>query len=157
MEYQLTGLKEHILFIGQPKGNDGQTNFTINWSFDLDITMPEDNRFAVKIDATINVAEPKDHPPIGQFSASHYFSAFDVEQDFSTSNEGKDMFNFLATIVGVSLGSMRGLSYARTVGVLGGGVFMPIVNPSELLKLNLAQIITRMESRLQNSNEVVHE
>lgn len=146
MEYQLTGLKEHMMFTGQPVGKDDQTDFTINWSFDLDIMLPEENRFEVKIDATINVTQPENHPAIGQFSASHYFTAFNVKPDFSTSNEGKDLFNFLATLVGISLGSMRGLSFARTVGVLGGGVFMPVVNPSELLKANLKRIIEKMES-----------
>lgn len=144
MEYQLTGLKEHLVFTGQPTGIAEQTNLTINWSFDLDITLPENDRFVVRIDATVNVTSPEDHPAIGQFSASHYFSVFGVTEDFGTANGGRDMFNFMATMVGISLGSMRGLAYARTVGVLGGGVFMPVVNPSELLKLNLESILERM-------------
>jgi hypothetical protein len=154
MEYQLTGLQEHTVFTGQPTSKDNQTDFTINWSFDLDISMPEDNRFVVKIDATINVSEPENHPAIGKFSASHFFTVFDADPKLINENEGAGMFNFLATLVGISLGSMRGLSYARTVGILGGGVFMPVVNPTELLKLNIKNIIAKMENQIPGIDNI---
>jgi pimeloyl-ACP methyl ester carboxylesterase len=146
MEYELIGLQEHGMFVSQPQGLSGRKDITINWSFDLNISFPKDGQVAIKIDAKINVTQPEEHPAIGHFSASHYFSAANVPEALSGAH-GEKMLNFIATLVGISLGSMRGLAYARTYNVYGGSVFMPVVNPTELLKGNLPRILKELETK----------
>lgn len=147
MKYQLIRLQEHLVFIGQPPKLNEQKEFNINWSFDLDFDRPKDNLLRVRIEAQINVEVPKGHQPIGQFEATHTFSVGNMQIDFTQANTDNELFNFLATLAGISLGSMRGLAYARTVNILGPGVLMPVVNPSDLLKRKLGNIIQKMEQR----------
>lgn len=154
MEYQLTGLQEQIVSVTRPIDKSGRKDFKVNWSFDLDIDVPEDNKLLVRIDAKIHVSEEGNDAKIGHFTATHGFEVFNVPKDFMTANEGKPLFNFLATLIGISLGSMRGLAYARTFNILGSGVFMPIVNPSELLRQNFNPIIEKINRRNEGRAQV---
>lgn len=143
MKYELIELRENVLLVAKPVAGDGRKNFGIHWSFELDLSVPHDNHIAVSVTAEINVTDPAGHPSIGQFSATHVFrvaETVDLMNDIKL--EGKT--GFFATLVGISLGSMRGLAYARTVNVLGTGVFMPVINPTELLKNSLPYIIQKI-------------
>lgn len=147
MEYQLTGLQEQMVSIASPFDENGRKDFKINWSFDLDIDVVLKNQLLVQIDAKIHISEDGDDSKIGHFTATHRFDFFNVPEDFMTADDGKPLFNFLATLTGISLGSMRGLAYARTFNVLGSGVFMPVVNPSELLRQNFNLIVEKINRR----------
>ncbi|MEM9524957.1 MAG: hypothetical protein AAGA31_00040 [Bacteroidota bacterium] len=145
MKYELIGLQEHGMFVTLPQGGEDRKGYKINWSFDLGIKIPKDGQIAIRIDTKINVTQPEGHPTIGHFAATHFFSATDLPQSI-TDSYNQDMFNFMATLVGISLGSMRGLAYARTFNVYGGAVFMPVVNPSELLKSQLPKVLSEMST-----------
>jgi pimeloyl-ACP methyl ester carboxylesterase len=141
MRYELTDLKEHRIFVFQPSWEEGRNEFSINWSFSIGLDMPSRKTVVVSIDVKINVENPADHPPIANFIASHSFTVDAFQENLFELEQREQALGFFATLVGVSLGTMRGLSYARTHGILGPRVVMPVVNPSELLRPNFPKML----------------
>lgn len=140
MNYELVAIQENNVFAVRPIATDGTKNFTINWSWELDYRFHPEDRIEIRIAVILNVIEPEDQPDIAHFSASHFFfvpNSAVVEERLKELDSLNDTLThgFMATLVGISVGTMRGLAFARTVGLLGQRIFMPVVNPSDLFLL----------------------
>ncbi|MEO0732892.1 MAG: hypothetical protein AAFZ52_08660 [Bacteroidota bacterium] len=148
MQYQLSGLRENGLFVSTLKGQEKHGQFTVRWSLELDLSLPSTNELHVEIKATIRANDGAQQPVIGQFSATHFFRLTDapVLDEVLTDQQAS---NFYATLVGISLGTLRGLCYARTFNVLGPGVFMPVINPTKFLHNSLRQKNQQVSPREQ--------
>ena len=93
--------------------------------------------------AKVKVVDPPEHPDIAAFSATHRFQVSDAKT-FLFELSDSEWAGFLATLVGISLGTMRGLAYARTYNVIGPNIYMPVINPAELLEQSLPAIRTKL-------------
>jgi hypothetical protein len=147
VKYELIEVQEHGISVVSPQVTDDEVDFSINWAFDLDVDIPEDGKIAIKVDARIVILQPENQPDAGHFSATHIFTAMTEAKELADPEAKDKMFNFLATLVGISLGTMRGLAFARTVNVFGSALFMPVVNPSELLKMNWDIVTNKLGKR----------
>lgn len=139
MKYVLTELREHSFYAQQPAHQE-KKEFAINWSFESDLDFSKKDKVSVLLEARINILKDSDHEMIAQFCATHTFKVENIDQNILDKTGDTDVFNFLATLVGISLGSMRGLAFARTYSIFGPNVVMPVVNPSALLKNELPRI-----------------
>lgn len=133
MEYSLVSVREHRGIVREPSDPAGEDQFELAWAFDLDIQHPTPDRVAVRVTAEVH-ATPSAPPQIIDFSATHTFEITGRFKPIDELTESSRFFGFYARLTGVSLGTMRGLVYARAVSVFAGSLVMPVVNPSELLK-----------------------
>lgn len=137
MHYGLIAIREHTLFATKPEGLEEERDITFNWSFQIEYDFLPDEQLEIRITTTLNILGPTSHPGVAQFSVSHFFhvpelDALKVKLDQSSNIEDNQIKGFMATLFGISLGTIRGIAFTRTVNVLGGNYFMPVVNPTDL-------------------------
>ncbi|WP_020569457.1 hypothetical protein [Neolewinella persica] len=131
IQYQLIELKERGIFINAPE--EHLTEFTIGWEFQFRMAFPDKEKVEIIIDAKVNIEGHPNSVPLVHLIVSHFFHVSDT----GPLQEGKlkeASLNLTASLVGISLGTVRGLAYARSHSILGRDVFMPVVNPLKMVK-----------------------
>ncbi|NJC27857.1 hypothetical protein [Neolewinella antarctica] len=134
-QYHLNAVEEHQLFVRAPDSASRGKEVKVVWTFDADFSADGPNTVTVLLQVSAGDAgadDPKDDPLVS-LSVSHHFDSEDYEFEV-THLADPDRQSFLATLLGISLGTVRGLIYARTVSILGKRLVMPIVNPTAMLR-----------------------
>ena len=131
IQYQLIGLKERAILITAPEEN--LTEFTIGWEFQFRMAFPNKEEVEIIIDAKVNIEGQTNSRPLVHLIVSHFFQVSDTRALQKGSLKGASL-NLTATLVGISLGTVRGLAYARSHSILGRDVFMPVVNPLKMVQ-----------------------
>lgn len=135
MNYQLTGLREHHLNISNTELNWKNNVPQIAWSFGIDFRSENENSLEVLVNVAAHPKGENTGSPCVELFASHYFKVSGVlpfkKGHYNLSQQEK---MFFATLLGIALGTIRGLLYSKTIGLLGADTFMPVVSPILLVE-----------------------
>jgi hypothetical protein len=149
MKYSLVDIVEQQLIIQQPDHVDEQQNVLAKWRFVPDFLFRTPSELAVRITATIDAIMGDTQEKLFVLDVVHVFRLEDVPSyyplDLTHSLTDKAKME-LATFVGISIGTVRGLAYARTAGAFGKDLIMPVVNPTALLEHHILQISEASQS-----------
>lgn len=130
--YKLAGITEHSLSVTNPTYEKPNQEFMLGWDIDFNLNYPENGLLDVTIRASAIQENNEDRRPFASMVVVHQFEVEGIVEKHPQKASLEDR-HLLATLIGVSLGTIRGLMYARTVAILGKNVFMPVMNPLSLL------------------------
>lgn len=147
MEFQLISVEEREVRVRRPTASESTGEFVLNWSFDLDLIFPRENTLVIRLESSMLVTAPEGHPNIADFATDFRFHISSKLSGVSSLESNKKLFNHVATLLGVSLGTVRGLVLARTAAIFGPGVIMPVVHPSEMLRQQLPTLLQKEAQR----------
>lgn len=141
MIYQLLGIAERKVSIQIPAEELPQQDYVIDWQFLPKFRFIDPETLEVSITTTIQQTQDA-APPLLFMDTAHFFK-LDSDATLSThsfpTELSKQQEMLLATLLGISLGTIRGLAYARTVGILGTDVFMPVVSPIDMIRTSFSR------------------
>lgn len=114
-----------------------EVGFAFSFSYDWSL---EKNHFSVYVDVYYKYGPDK------EITLLHY--AGDVTyyiEDLANFFQEKEQESalprqFLAILTGIAISSIRGMITARTLGHPQNQIYLPILNPSEIVKSHLAQL-----------------
>ena len=152
MEYNLVSIAEKATFVAVPRPIEGDKDYQIHWDLGANLRFPGDNHIEVILDAKVKVSEPEGHPDIAAMTLTHLFKTGDVAKYIEEGPEQASA-DFIVHMIGISVGTLRGLMYARTWSVLGPEVLLPVINPSILLGQSLPRILKNLEQSQGKSTE----
>ena len=136
MYYQLIGIAEKKVSIRLPPEERPQQDYIIDWKFIPRFHFREGDVLEVDIVTVAQQSSPNEDPPLLHMETVHFFN-LDAAITLSAYSSPRELYQkhemLLATLLGISLGTIRGLAYARTVGILGTDVFMPVVSPIDMM------------------------
>lgn len=151
INYELKLLKEYHTSVSLPSGVE--RNISVNWNFGFSISLRPDNLIEVIVTAEVVSLQQNKPENLVELIVGHFFQVNPDELDQLLQHDKKIAFNFLATLLGISLGTVRGLAFARSSSILGHQVYMPVINPSEMLKnhleknkIDLRELVVQFES-----------
>lgn len=130
--YKLIEIQEKGLSVSNPILEQPSQQFLLGWDVDVNIKYPQEGQLDLTIRASAVQEDNEDRRSFASIVVSHCFEVEGIAEQHPQQASLEDR-HLLATLIGVSLGTIRGLMYARTVAILGKNVFMPIMNPLELL------------------------
>ena len=135
--YKLLGLRERKAMVSVPTLAEGEKSFSADWQFEADFRMRTESLLEIIIYASATQRNQEEEGLLLHFELSHTFGLSKehaIAEVLETKDASHKQFMFLATLTGICLGTVRGLIFARTVGVIGPSLFMPVVYPDKLLK-----------------------
>lgn len=135
INYALKQIKEYHVGVSLPMGDD--RNIPIHWNFGFSTQLRPDSLLEVILTAEVVTLRNDQPENLVQLIVGHYFQVDTTDLKKMVADQKNPAFGFMATLLGISLGTVRGLAFARSSGILGDQVFMPVVNPSEMLKNHL--------------------
>ena len=137
MNYALSQIVEHEMIVRQSAVPDTGEEVVAQWGFGLLPKVNSPTEIEIYISAMMTPGPPEDNRSMVEVAVSYIFQLSDATplypftEDRTISEEQKME---LATLIGVSVGTLRGLTYARTAPILGGTLIMPVLNPLEMLE-----------------------
>jgi len=132
MTYKLIGITEQGFSVASPTLKSKSEEFVLGWDFNLNITYPKEGTIDLSIRASTVLEGREDRPSMSSILVVHHFEVEGIRKSHPKHATVEER-NLLAVLLGVSLGTIRGLAYARTLAILGKNVFMPVVNPKDIL------------------------
>lgn len=137
MYYQLIGIAERKVSIRLPAEDHPQQDYIIDWKFIPRFQFRGEDILEVDIVTVAQQSSPEENPPLLHMETAHFFK-LDADIKLSAYSSPGELYQkhemLFATLLGISLGTIRGLAYARTVGILGTDVFMPVVSPIDMVR-----------------------
>ncbi len=144
MDYVLSKIVEHDLMVRQPQ-EDGNTREAVaQWQFGLEPRINSATEIEIFISAAMSPGIVIENEVVSakagkmvEITVSHFFQLAEPTPLYPFSpgiQVTEDQKMELATLVGVSLGTLRGLVYARTVAIIGDSLIMPVLNPLAMLE-----------------------
>ncbi len=144
MNYALSKIVEHTVLIQKPSASKHDGEIVAQWGFGLEPKFNSPTEVEIYITAAMTPTVIDDDGEtsevenrVVEISVSHIFQLAEPHNLYPFSigtilSEEEKME--LATLVGVSVGTLRGLTYARTAAILGDSLIMPVLNPLEMLE-----------------------
>lgn len=130
--YKLAGITEHSLSVTNPTYEKPNQEFMLGWDIDFNLNYPENGLLDVTIRASAIQENNEDRRPFASMVVVHQFEVEGIDRKHPQEASPQER-HLLATLLGVSLGTIRGMMYARTIAVLGKNVFLPVMNPLDML------------------------
>ena len=156
MNYVLSKIVEHDILVRQGPEAASDEELVAQWSFGVQPRFNSETEIEIYVSTAMTPGFLKDgeekprsaEDKVLEISVSHVFQLaephplYPFNEDTVITEEQKME---LATLVGVSVGTLRGLTYARTAAILGESLIMPVLNPLEMLEHFLVKIQAQYE------------